>query len=178
MTSDPSLATRVRRAQQDELEDLATIWHEGWLDAHAGLLPPDLARYRTLDSFRQRLHAALPDVRVAGPAGNPTGFCLLRGAELYQLYVAAPGRRAGIGAALLGDAEARLSAEGIRVAWLACAIGNERAALFYRRHGWERVRTMVTALETEAGPFPLKVWRFEKAITPASPAAAGSTRPS
>lgn len=173
MKSDPSVAMRVRFAREDELEHLAEIWHEGWLDAHAPILPPELARYRTLDSFTQRLHSALPNVRVLGPAGSPAGFCLVQGAELYQLYVAASGRRAGVGAALLGDAEARLSADGTRVAWLACAIGNERAAMFYQRHGWTRARTMVTPLETQAGPFPLKVWRFEKTVFPVSSGAAG-----
>lgn len=52
-------------------------------------------------------------------------------------------------AALIGDAEARLAERGVETAWLACAIGNHRAARFY---------------EKSAGIFPLEVWRYEKRL--------------
>jgi len=48
------------------------------------------------------------------------------------------------------------------VAWLACAIGNDRAARFYEKHGWHRAGVMVNQLETRNGIFPLDVWRHEK----------------
>jgi len=47
---------------------------------------------------------------------------------------------------------------------IACAIGNERAARFYEKHGWRRVGTMVNYAETSDGAFPLEVWRYEKAL--------------
>ena len=77
MTLKPSIAMPVRAAQQSEIDALAKIWHDGWQDAHARILPAKLARYRTLESFRQRLQAALPSVRVAGSAGRPVGFCMV-----------------------------------------------------------------------------------------------------
>lgn len=52
---------------------LAQTWYDAWPDAHAEILPAELARMRTLDSFRDRLEAALPRVRVAGPLGTPLG---------------------------------------------------------------------------------------------------------
>jgi len=171
MTFKPSILMQVRAAQEAEIDDLAKIWHDGWQDAHARILPAQLARYRTVDSFRQRLQAALPSFRVAGSPGSPVGFCMVHGDELYQLYVSARGRGTGVGGALLVDAEARLSAMGVNTAWLACAIGNERAAMFYRKHGWERTGTMINQLDTPDGPFPLEVWRFEKDLRPALPAA-------
>jgi len=70
----------VRPADPSEIDLLAGIWYHGWQDAHAGILPPDLARRRTLDSFRERLRAALPDVLVVGPA-LPVG---LRAAKFYE----------------------------------------------------------------------------------------------
>jgi ribosomal protein S18 acetylase RimI-like enzyme len=65
---------------------------------------------------------------------------------------------------LLADAEAQLAARGVETAWLACAIGNARAARFYEKHGWRRSSTVVTPVETSEGPFPLKVWRYEKRV--------------
>jgi hypothetical protein len=77
----------VRSAERREIGALARLWYRGWQDAHAAILPAVLARDRTLESLAQRLEAALGDVRVIGPAGAPLGFCMLKGNELYQLYV-------------------------------------------------------------------------------------------
>jgi ribosomal protein S18 acetylase RimI-like enzyme len=92
------------------------------------------------ESFRNRLEAALPDVRVVGPLGAPVGFCIIKRAELYQLFVSAASRGSGVAAALIADAEARLSERGVETAWLACAIGNARAARFYEKCGWRLAR--------------------------------------
>jgi ribosomal protein S18 acetylase RimI-like enzyme len=89
---------------------------------------------------------------------------MLKGDELYQLYVAAQSRGSGVAAALIDDAEAELAKAGVRTAWLACAIGNDRAARFYEKRGWHRTGTMINQLETTAGIYPLEVWRYEKAL--------------
>lgn len=154
----------LRSAHETELEQLARLWYDGWQDAHAAILPADLARLRTLESFRQRLADALPTIRVAGPPGHPQGFCMLKHDELYQLYVSSEARGSGIAARLIKDAESRLRAAGVRTAWLACAIGNERAARFYEKHGWRRAGIMVNRLETIGGEYLLEVWRYEKAL--------------
>jgi GNAT superfamily N-acetyltransferase len=154
----------VRTADEADLDALASLWHAGWQDAHAQLLPAALARLRTLDSFRDRLRAVLPTVRVVGAAGAPVGLCMVKGDELYQLFVAAEGRGAGVAAALLADAEQRLAEAGLETAWLACVIGNARAARFYEKSGWRRASTTTIEVETSEGPFPLEVWRYEKAL--------------
>jgi GNAT superfamily N-acetyltransferase len=155
----------VRAAEEGEIGLLARIWYDGWQDAHAQIVPAELTRLRTLESFRERLRAALPNVRVIGPSGEPLGFCIVQGNELYQLFVTARSRGSGVAAALIADAEARLADSGAGTAWLACAIGNERAARFYEKCGWRRVGTMVNQLETSSGTFPLEVWRYEKSLT-------------
>lgn len=155
----------VRAANEAEVGHLAKLWFDGWNDAHAGIVPPELTRLRTLESFRSRLQVALSTVRVAGPFGAPVGFHMVKGDELYQLYVSKESRGAGVAATLIADAEARLHEGGVQIAWLACAIGNERAARFYEKCGWQRVRTMLSQLETPSGTFPLEVWRYEKALT-------------
>lgn len=154
----------VRPAEQTELDHLAQLWYDGWQDAHAQIAPAELRRLRTLDSFRERLAAGLPDVRVVGPAGAPLGFCMIKDDELYQLFVAAEARGTGVAATLIDDGEARLAANGIQTAWLACAIGNNRAAKFYEKRGWQRIRNQVIDVETSNGTFPLEIWRYEKPL--------------
>jgi ribosomal protein S18 acetylase RimI-like enzyme len=158
----------VRAAEEREVGLLARIWYDGWQDAHARILPAELARLRTLESFHERLQAALPTVRVAGPPGEPVGFCMIKGDELYQLYVSAQARGSGVAKALVADAEARLAESGVETAWLACAIGNDRAARFYEKCGWRRAGVMVNQAETSEGLFPLEVWRYEKSLTPSA----------
>lgn len=155
----------VRCAEEREVDALAKLWYDGWQDAHATLLPAELARFRTLESFRERMRAGLKDTRVVGPPGKPAGLCMLKGDELYQLYVSASARGAGVAAALIADAECRLAEAGFTTGWLACAIGNLRAARFYEKNGWARVGTVTSRLETPAGIFPLDVWRYEKQLT-------------
>jgi ribosomal protein S18 acetylase RimI-like enzyme len=160
---------QVRNADEAEIDRLARLWYEGWHDAHARIVPPELTRLRTLESFEERLGAALPRVRVVDLFDQPAGFCMVKGDELYLLYVSAEARGAGVAAALIEDAETRLADAGVEVAWLGCAIGNERAARFYEKRGWRRVGTMIQEMETTEGIFPLEVWRYEKRLLTGRP---------
>lgn len=159
---------KVRRAEENEIGQLARIWYDGWQDAHAGIVPDELKRDRTLESFGPRIKALLADVGVVGEVGAPVGFYMLKDDELYQLYVAAAGRGKGVAAALIADAEARLAQNGVKTAWLACAIGNDRAARFYEKSGWRRVGSMTNHLELASGPYELETWRYEKHLAPSS----------
>jgi ribosomal protein S18 acetylase RimI-like enzyme len=154
----------VRDAEAAEIDQLATLWHEGWHEAHALIVPAELTRLRTRENFRSRLQEALPKVRVAGALGHPVGLCIVRGAELYQLYVSRQSRGSGVAVALIGDAEARLLMSGVQTAWLACAIGNQKAARFYEKSGWFRKGIFTHQTETSAGTFSLEVWRYEKSL--------------
>jgi ribosomal protein S18 acetylase RimI-like enzyme len=156
---------QVRSADAAEINHLAWLWYDGWHEVHAPLVPPELTRLRTLESFRERLQAALPNIHVAGPLGAPVGFCVLKGEELYQLFVSPEAHGSGVAATLIADAEARLVERGVETAWLACAVGNDRAARFYEKSGWRLAGTVVNPAETPSGPFPLEVWRYEKRLT-------------
>ena len=157
----------VRRAEEGEIERLATIWCEGWHEAHAHLMPAELTRDRTLDSMRARMAAGLASVRVAGPVGAPVGFSMTRESQLFQLFVAPEGRGTGVAAALMEDVEARMREGGVPVVWLACAIGNLRAARFYEKSGWRLAGTETERILLTSGELELSVWRFEKALTDA-----------
>lgn len=154
----------MRNADTSELDQLAKLWHEGWQEAHAPILPPELAQFRTLPSFRSRLEASLADVRVMGPLGAPVGFSLLKDDELNQLYVSAAARGSGAAVTILVDAEQLLAARGFGAAWLACAIGNGRAARFYEKNAWRRVGTVTIQVPAARGTLPLDVWRYEKKL--------------
>jgi GNAT superfamily N-acetyltransferase len=154
----------LRSADAAEVDDLARLWHAVWHQTHAPLSPPELVRLRTQASFRARLQAALADTQVAGRPGAVVGFCVLRGDELYQLFVATVAQGSRVGAALLADAETRLAARGVETAWLACAIGNTRAARFYEKRGWQLAGAVVLPMETSRGPFPVELWRYEKRL--------------
>jgi ribosomal protein S18 acetylase RimI-like enzyme len=156
--------THVRNADRADVDQLAQIWFDGWHDAHAAIVPEALTRLRTLENFRDRLRTELDAVRVLDASGSPSGFSMLRGEELYQFYVSASARGSGAAAVLMADAEARLAERGVAVAWLACAVGNDRAARFYEKCGWVRAGTVMHEAETTGGPFMLQVWRYEKSL--------------
>jgi hypothetical protein len=42
----------VRSAEERELDQLARLWYDAWQDAHAQIVPAELTRLRTLESFQ------------------------------------------------------------------------------------------------------------------------------
>ena len=160
----PDVVARVRDALMSEIGLLAKIWFDGWQDAHARIVPAELAQLRTLKSFEERLRAASNAVRVAGAVGAPVGFYYLKSAELNQFYVSSNARGSGVAAVLMADAEARLGESGVHTAWLACAVGNDRAARFYEKCGWSRTEVVTGHVEIPGGTFALDVWRYEKSL--------------
>jgi GNAT superfamily N-acetyltransferase len=161
---DTLTGANMRDARVSEIGRLARIWFEGWQDAHARIVPAELTRLRTLQSFEERLGAAWADVRVAELASAPVGFYILKGAELYQFYVSSDARGSGVATVLMADAEAHLRKRSVYTAWLACAIGNDRAARFYEKCGWFRTGTVTDHVEVPGGTFSPDVWRYEKSL--------------
>ena len=155
---------QVRNAQPGEVDALAKLWHEAGHETHAPIVPPELTRIRTLQDFATRLRAAIDRTRVADAPARPAGFCIIHGDELDHLFLAAHARGSGVAAALLADAEARLADAGVELAWLACAIGNERAARFYEKHGWRRAGVFAHHPETPDGKLVMEAWRYEKRL--------------
>ena len=159
MSRDPD--AQVRPVDPSEVGLLARLWYDGWQDAHAAIVPAELARRRTLPRFEERLRAALDNVRTVGPIRAPLGFALIKGDELYQLYVSAAARGTGVASTLIADAEARLRTQGVETAWLGCAIGNSRAARFY---------------EKSDGTSPARSWSSSRRPRAPSRSSSGATR--
>lgn len=151
--------------EDKHLDQAGEIWNSGWREGHAAIVPVALTKLRTLEDFRRRLVENQSSTRVAVVDGKAVGFYMLKDDEIYQLYVAPAGQGSGIALALVEDGQERLLRLGFDRAWLACAVGNQRAARFYAKIGWENIGAEVLDLETSDGTFPLEVWRFEKALT-------------
>lgn len=154
----------VRVAHARDLAPLARLWWQGWRDAHLSLAPKALVARRTLDSFIDRMALALPHIRTLGPVGAPLGFHLIKDDELNQLYVDEAHRGEGIATLLMIDAEDRLLEAGITTPWLACPIGNARAARFCQKVGWALARPQTIPTQIPGGWYPLKIWRYEKRL--------------
>ncbi len=127
-------------------------------------MPAALEALRSPDDFLRRIRRHRAQILVTGPVGAPTGFLRINGDELDQFYVAPDRIGSGFAARLMAAAEARMAAAGVRDAWLACTVGNTRAARFYARAGWVDAGVRPLAVETAEGPFTLSVWRFEKRL--------------
>ena len=154
----------VRSSSPADLDSLARLWHAGWHEAHAAIVPPALTRVRALASFRERLAELGDDLRTAGPAGFPLGLRATKQDELYQVYMTPGARGTGLAGALLADAEARLVRRGTVRAKLVCADGNDRAARFYECSGWTNMGLHHESVDTEDGPFAFDLLRFEKTL--------------
>lgn len=151
----------VRAATQADVNAIARMWHIGWHQAHAGIVNDTLVQLRKPQEFETRTAAHLEQAHVAVVDGEIGGFLMVDGSELYQFYVGAAHQGRGLAASMMTAAETLLSPPR---AWLGCTVGNDRAAAFYVKCGWENKGTEVFEAETSAGTSPVSIWRFEKDI--------------
>ncbi len=147
---------------ETQIDQICSIWDSGWHEAHAGIVPPALTKLRTTKSFFDRTREHLGNTRIATAGRKVIGFCMVKDDELYQMYLSRDARGTGVAQALIRDAENRIFTAGHNTAWLACAVGNERASRFYERAGWFNTGQQPVHLDTSEGTFSLDVWRFEK----------------
>jgi len=154
----------IRDGAARDVEGLARVWHAGWHDAHAGLLPEALTHERTLEHFHERMATGVAAVRVVERDGELLGFHWLKGDELDHFYLAREARGTGVAAPLMADAESLLLARGVDRAWLACAVGNRRAAGFYTKMGWNIIRIETMQFPFASGSLAIDFWRLEKSL--------------
>ena len=152
---------QTRVATPADAAAIAQMWHLGWHQAHAAVVDADLVRLRTPAEFVSRTAAHLAQTHVTVIDGEIAGFFMLHESELYQFYVGITHQGSGLARRLMATAEAALAG---KRAWLACTVGNARAAAFYRNCGWVHVRTGPYEVETSAGPRIVEEWRFEKQL--------------
>ena len=153
----------LRAASVDDVEAIATVWHEAWRDGHLGCVPEALLPHRRLTDFRERVPDRLKTTTVATLDSRVIGFVTVQGDELEQLFVAGSARGTGAAAALLREGEKKIAARS-DLAWLAVAEGNARARRFYSREGWSDSGAIDYAAETASGSIPVPCRRYEKRL--------------
>lgn len=144
----------LRRAEPEDAEVLGKVLQD-WLDATPWM--PDLHSLAETQRFVGRLIAD-QDVTVA-TAGGPVGFLARAGDWVNALYVAQDFRGQGMGAALLGAAQAQVPSLQL---WTFQANAGARA--FYARHGFGEARR--TEGDNQEGlPDVLLTWTATERIT-------------
>lgn len=159
------MTIEISELTTDLIPQAAEVWHTGWHDAHAAIVPGELTQLRTQASFATRLEKYAPTTRIAVRDGKVLGLCVVLKDEINQMYVSAQVRGTGLAADLIQDGERRIRDAGHEDAWLACAVGNDRAARFYKKRGWVNRRTEILRFETQNGSYPLEIWRFDKTLS-------------
>lgn len=153
----------VRPATDGDVPAIAAIWHEGWPDGHAGHVPAELGRHRTLPLLTALVAERVRTTQVAVVDGRVVGFVTIRRDEVEEVYVARDARGRGVVTALLEAGEAAIAAHHDE-AWLAVVAGNVRARRSYERHGWRDAGPFTYQADTEAGRFDVPAHRYVKAL--------------
>jgi ribosomal-protein-alanine N-acetyltransferase len=122
-----------------KIEDFETLW---CLDQRC--FPPGISY--TKQELRAYIRGRGSFTLVAnGPdEGRIAGFIVVHAGptgHVITIDVVAEDRRSGVGSLLLRAAEDRLRAEGSRVIGLETAVDNLAALAFYKRHGYNVIRT-------------------------------------
>lgn len=155
----------IRPAETADHEEIVQLWHQGWHDAHADLVPSELLAFRTKDYFTLWLKEAQDKFFVAIDNTCMLGFVSVKGVEVVKLYVSNRARGTGVANVLLSFAEKLLRDAGITKAVLLCTADNLRAERFYKREGWDLSHSFEGELWTPEGvrkKFIVSTHRFEK----------------
>ena len=154
----------IRAAALDDVPSIATIWQQGWHDAHDGRVPDALLRHRTPESYPPRARERLAHTAVAEVGGSVVGFVVTVESELEQLYVAVAARGTGVAQSLIAHAEQEIAAAGHDESWLAVVADNDRAIAFYAKSGWVDTGPFDYQAEIAGGTLPVPCRRLVKQL--------------
>ncbi|MEM5542670.1 GNAT family N-acetyltransferase [Sulfitobacter sp. AS92] len=157
----------IRPLLSDDHRKIVDIWHRGWHDAHAGLVPKGVLNYRAIDHFWSWLHCSTDQFYVA-VEGEILGFVSMQGSEIVKLYVDVQSRGNGTAAKLLSFAERRIHDQNLVDSVLFCIAGNARAERFYEREGWILTQTFSDKLwlpQNAVSVFIADTHRYTKRLT-------------
>ncbi|MFA3920210.1 GNAT family N-acetyltransferase [Ruegeria hyattellae] len=156
----------IRPLRPDDFEEVIKIWHDGWHNAHANIVPKGALRYRTIECFWSWLHCSSDKLHVAVD-DRVLGFVSTQGSELVKLYVGPNARGSGIATELLSYGETEILKQGIAEAVLFCTAGNTRAQRFYDREGWTLTKTFADRLwlpDGVSGEFVVDTHQYSKQV--------------
>lgn len=156
----------IRTLIPNDRDELIKIWHGGWHDAHANVVPKDVLRYRTVECFWAWFRSSTDQFHVAVD-NKVLGFVSTQGSEVVKLYVDPTARGTGMASELLTYGERELHNRGVTDAELFCTVGNARAQRFYDREGWILSKTFPDRLwlpDGVSGEFIVDTHRFGKKL--------------
>jgi diamine N-acetyltransferase len=157
----------LRAAGVDDAACLGVLATQVFLDTYATQGIRSAIAREVLSAFSTATMHALIEAPstalcVAERAGHLIGFAQWslgtpqalvqtpRPAELDRLYVQEPFTRAGVGSALLRQAEAAAAHSGCTALWLSPWVHNARALAFYARHGYTDLGLTTFVMDGEA----------------------------
>ena len=120
-------------------EDFETLWR---MDQEC--FPPGISYSKQELKAYIRRRGSFTLVARAVDENNPLGFIVVHDGSrghVITIDVDAKARRAGVGSSLLRAAEDRLRASRCRTVQLETAVDNLSALSFYKRHGYNVLRT-------------------------------------
>ena len=152
----------VRRADPHDAPDIATIHHEAWQGAYAGIIP-----HRALSSMISRRGVAwwtsaikrAASVLVIEVGGKVAGYAtigrsrsrdLKQQGEIYELYVKPEYQGIGLGTRLFDAARERLSSHGLNGLVVWALEDNVTATSFYHGIGGRDVAEGVEIFDQKA----------------------------
>ena len=162
-----TLTFQLRAARADDALCLGVVATQVFLDTYAtqgirDAIAQEVQRAFSTEAMRALINAPNTSLWLAERAGHVIGFAQWtvgttqalvqspRPAELDRLYVQEPFTRAGVGSALLRQAEAAAAQAGCTALWLSPWVHNERALAFYARHGYINLGLTTFLMEGEA----------------------------
>lgn len=158
----------IRAAEVEHHAAIIQLWHRGWHDAHADLVPAEILPFRTPRHFALWLEQTSDEFYVAIDQ-EVLGFISTKESEVVKLYVSESARGTGVAHSLLSFAEQLLLKKGIAAAELFCTAGNVRAENFYEREGWSLSRSFDDNLwlpQDAVGRFVVRTHCYRKTLKP------------
>lgn len=158
---------KIEPAQSSHYQQMIKIWHDGWHEAHAELVPKSILKFRDYIHFWEWLRSSSSEFFVGTEENWVIGFIAIKGSEVDKLFVTPSARGSGTASTLLEFGRRRIAAAGNTVAYLYCTAGNLRAEAFYRREGWELCETFPATLwvpKASAEEYSVETCRFEKVL--------------
>lgn len=158
-------AVQIRDALSGDADEIASIHVRSWRAAYRGLIDQEVLDAMSIadraEGWRRIIAEPLPStlgLLVAAREAAVVGWTSFGSArdddgaedgEVYGIYADPDAWSTGVGHALLAAAESRMTDAGHSRAYLWVLDGNDRADIFYQRHGW--VIDGATRLEQRPG---------------------------
>lgn len=102
-----------------------------------------------LDTLLARVDGVLAGFAQLRAGHAPSGVATVQPVELLRFYVDQPWQGRGLARQLMEAVERQARMRGARELWLGVWERNERAQMFYRKHGFRKVGTQIFVVGTD-----------------------------